>query len=176
MGSVSVRKEILWQYNSQGNDILNACKSFLYYFAVEQTLHFPEFAEWCVVNYSSSQRVIVSHSMSRILCKIDAKIIRENLNLPDNYPDSCETVNESVLVEVYKNCETEVRCKFLSSILNEGQSLDGIFLPYHVHIFRDEFQLVVSLICQVLGLDDDCHVNEVILGFLLKMSSMSPES
>ena len=59
VGSVSVSKERLWQYNSQGNDILNACKSFLYYFVVEQTLHFPEFAEWCAVNYSSSQRVIV---------------------------------------------------------------------------------------------------------------------
>ena len=77
---------------------------------------------------------------------------------------------------MYKNCETEVRCKFLSSILNEGQSLDGLFLLYHVHIFRDEVQLVVSLVCQVLGLDDDCHVNEVILGFLLKMSSISSES
>ena len=35
VGSVSVSKERLWKYNSQGNDILNACKSFLYYFAVE---------------------------------------------------------------------------------------------------------------------------------------------
>ena len=59
VGIVSVSKERLWQYNSQGNDILNACKSFLYHFVVEQTLHFFEFAEWCAVNYSSSQRVIV---------------------------------------------------------------------------------------------------------------------
>ena len=77
---------------------------------------------------------------------------------------------------MYKNCETEVRCKFLSSILKNGQSLDGLFLPYNVHIFRDEVQLVVSLVCQVLGLDDDCHVNEVILGFLIKISSLSSES
>ena len=130
VGSVSIIKERLWRYNSQGNDILNACKSFLYHFSIEQTLHFPEFAKWCAVNYSSSQRVIVSHSTSRILCKIDAKVIRQNLNFPDNYPDSREPVNESILAEVYKNCETEVCCKFLSSILNEGQSLDGIFLPY----------------------------------------------
>ena len=34
----------------------------------------------------------------------------------------------------------------------------------------------MSVVCQVLGLDDDCHVNEVILGFLLKMSSISPDS
>ena len=84
VGSVSVSKERLWKYNSQGNDILNACKSFLYHFAVEQTLHFPKFGKWSAVNYSYSQRVVVSHSTSRILCKIDAKVIRENLNLPDN--------------------------------------------------------------------------------------------
>ena len=176
VGSVSVSKERLWQYNSQGNDIFKACKSFLYYFAVEQTLHFLESVEWCTVNYSASQRVIVSQSTSMILCKIDTKVICENLNLPNNYPESREPVNESILAEVYKNCETEVCCKFLSNIIKDDQSLDGLFPPYCVCIFRDEVQLVVSLVCQVLGLDDDCHVNEVILGFLLKISSLSFES
>ena len=85
--------------------------------------------------------------MSRILCRIDAKAIREILNLPNNYPDSRESVNESVLAEVYRNCETEVRCKLFSSILNEDQSLEGLFLQYHVHIFKEEVQLVVSLVC-----------------------------
>ena len=54
IGSVSVTKEKLWYYNSQGGDVLNVYKSFSYYFALEQTLHFPEFAEWCVVNCSPS--------------------------------------------------------------------------------------------------------------------------
>ena len=121
VGNVSVIKERLWRYNSQGNDILNSCKSFLYNFSIEQTLHFPEFVKWCAVNYLSSERFIVSHSTSRIFCRIDAKAIRGFLNLPDNYPDSREPINESVLAEVYRNCKTEVRCKFWSSILNEGQ-------------------------------------------------------
>ena len=34
----------------------------------------------------------------------------------------------------------------------------------------------MSLVCQILGLDDDIHVNEVVLGFLLKMNSVNPES
>ena len=88
MGNVSVIKEILWWYNSQGNNILNACKSFLYYFTIEQTLPFLEFAEWCASNYSSSERVIVIHSTSKILCRIDAKAICGFLNLRDNYLDS----------------------------------------------------------------------------------------
>ena len=33
----------------------------------------------------------------------------------------------------------------------------------------------MSLVCQILGLDDDIHVNEVVFGFLLKMSSVSLE-
>ena len=82
----------------------------------------------------------MSQSTSRILCKINAKVIHENLNLPDSYLDNHEPVNESILVELYKSCVTEVRCKFLSSILKEGQSLDGIFLPYHIQVFKNEVQ------------------------------------
>ena len=64
----------------------------------------------------------------------------------------------------------------MSNILNEDQSLEGLFFPYSIHIFKEEVQLVVSLVCQILGLDNDIHVNEVVLGFLLKMSSVSLES
>ena len=85
-------------------------------------------------------------------------------------------MNDLILAELFKKCEAEIRCQFLSNILKEGQSLDGIFLPYPVHIFKNEVQLVVSLVCQILGLDDDCCVGEVILGFLLKIRSLGSES
>ena len=45
-----------------------------------------------------------------------------------------------------------------------------------MHIFKNEVQLVVSLVCQVLGLVADCRVGDVILGFLLRISSLIPES
>ena len=45
-----------------------------------------------------------------------------------------------------------------------------------MHIFKNKVQLVVSLVCQIFGLDDDYHVSEVILGFLLKISSLGSES
>ena len=110
VGSVSVSKEHLWQYNSQGNDILNVYSYFLYYFSIEQTLPFHEFVEWCMNSYSSSERVIMNHTTSKILCKVDAKTVRGILSLPNNFPDSCESLNEQVLIEMYKNCRTEVRC------------------------------------------------------------------
>ena len=120
VGSVSDSKERLWYHYSQGNDVLNVCRSFLNYFAIEQTLHFPEFAEWCASNYSPSQRVIVSRSASKVLCRVDAVVIREVLSLPKNYVDSREVINESILVELYKKSEAETRSKFLSSVLKDG--------------------------------------------------------
>ena len=87
------------------------------------------------------------------------------LILPDSFLVNPESFNEQVLIELYKNCKIEVRCKFLSNILKVGQTLEGLFLPYNVSIFKDEVQLVMSMASQVLGLDDDKHVNEVILGF-----------
>ena len=78
----------------------------------------------------------MSHSTSKILCNIDANTIHGIPNLLDSFPDNGESVNESVLVEVYKGCKTEVRCEFLSSILNEGQSLEGLFLPYKYSHFQ----------------------------------------
>ena len=123
VGNVSVSKERMWQCNLQGNDVLNFYSSFSYYFSIEQTLPFPKFVEWYANSYSPSKRVVMNHTMSKILCKVDAKAICIILNLPDNFPDNCESLNESVLVKMYKSCKTEVRCKFLSSILKEGQSL-----------------------------------------------------
>ena len=118
----------------------------------------------------------MSHTTFKILCKVDAKSVRAILSLPDNFPDNCESLNEPVLVEMYKNCKTEVRCQFLSSILKDGQSLEGLFLPYNVNIFKKYVQLVMSLVSQILGLDDDIHINEVVLGFLLSISLVDPES
>ena len=60
--SVSVSKERFWQHNSQGNDIINVCSSFLYCFAIEQTPPFPEFVERCENSYSSFERVIMSRT------------------------------------------------------------------------------------------------------------------
>ena len=54
VGNVSVSKEQLWQCNLQGNDVLNIYSSFSYYFAIEKTLPFPKFVEWCANSYFPS--------------------------------------------------------------------------------------------------------------------------
>ena len=118
----------------------------------------------------------MSRTNSKILCRIDEKVVRKVLSLPDNFPVNPESFNEQVLIELYKNCETEIRCQFLSSILKVVQLLEGLFFPYNVSIFIDEVQLVMSMVSQVLGLDNDRHASKVILGFLLSIGSTDPES
>ena len=122
------------------------------------------------------ERAVMSHTTSKILCRVDVKVVRGILNLPDSFPDNCESLNEPFLVEMYKNCETKVRCQFSSSIIKQGQSLEGIFLPYNVNVFKKEVQMVMSLVIQILGLDDDIHISEAVLGFLLGMISINPMS
>ena len=80
----------------------------------------------------------MSRTTSKILCRIDAKSVCKVLSLPDNFPINPESFNEQVLIELYKNCETEIICQFLSIILKVGQPLEGLILPYNVNIFRDE--------------------------------------
>ena len=118
----------------------------------------------------------MSHTTSKILCRVDARNVRGILSFPDNFPISCESLNYQVLIELYKNCRTEIRGQFLSSILKDGQLLEGLFLPYNVNIFKEEVQLVMSLVSQVLGLDNDTHINEFILCFLLSIGSNDHES
>ena len=80
----------------------------------------------------------MSHTTSKILCRVEVKTVRGVFSPPDNFCDSYESLNEKILIELYKNCRTEVRCQFLSSILKDGQSLEGLFLPYNVNIFKKE--------------------------------------
>ena len=118
----------------------------------------------------------MSHTNSKLLCRIDVKYVRGMLSLPDSFPVNPKSFNEQVLIELCKNCQTEVRCHFLSNILRVGQSLEGLFLSYNVSIFKDEVQLVMSMVSQVLGLDNDKHVSKVILGFFLSIGSTDNES
>ena len=95
------------------------------------------------LNLSNGTRIftrppIMSHTTSKILCRVDAKTIHGILSLPDNFPDNCESLNDQVLIELYRNCRTKFRCQFLSSILKDGQLLEFLFLPYNVNIFKKE--------------------------------------
>ena len=74
----------------------------------------------------------MSHTTSKILFRVDAKTVRRVFSLLDSFPESYESFNDKVLIELYKNCKNEVICHFLSSIIKDDQSLEGLFFPYNV--------------------------------------------
>ena len=45
-----------------------------------------------------------------------------------------------------------------------------------VHLFQEEVQLVLSILSQILGYDDDKSMNEVMIGLLLKTNLSEPET
>ena len=159
---------------SQSKQIINSEIPFLLsqimtpdsHFTFQSSYPFPEFIQWCIESYSKSKRVIVNSKGSRILCKIDSQTIRQALSLSKSHKFG--PFNEEECLRVYKEVNNEEKVQFVSKFLKPNQSIHQTPLPYHVKIFQDPIQSIFSLLCQILGYDDDRLVDEVMLGFLLK--------
>ena len=149
--SISPSKEWLWEFKTQGNDVLNVVGSLLYHFSIEKTLHFPKFVEWCVNNYSLIERVIMKYSNTTIiLYQINARVFCEVLNVPENFSKKPNIICEEAMVRLYKGRKPEDRNVILSKILKTNQSMENLYLPSNVIFFR-EVQLVFYILSQILG-------------------------
>ena len=54
--------------------------------------------------------------------------------------------------------------------------VESISFPMDVCLFQEEVQLVLSILNQILGYDDEKSVSEVMIGFLLKSNLLEPET
>ena len=84
----------------------------MFYFSVKQTLYYPEFVEWCVNNYSPTERLIMNKNTTRILCQVNENVIHEVLNVPKIFPVNTEALSEETLVQVYRECKSEIKMPF----------------------------------------------------------------
>ena len=112
MCNISQSKEQLWSLKSEGIDVLNVWKSFMYYFSVKQTLYYPKFVEVCVNNYSPTERVIMNKNATRILFQVNANVIHEFLNVPSIFLENNESLSKETLVHVYRECNYEIKNSF----------------------------------------------------------------
>jgi hypothetical protein len=78
-----------------------------------------------------------------------------------------EPFNEENIIRVYRECPSEVKDIFLHTIVKPKHLSESLSLPMNVSIMVIEVQWVCSQLSQILGLDNDKHVVEVMLGFLL---------
>ena len=74
------------------------------------------------------------------------------------------------------NVSLRLKNAFLREIIKVGHVVESLSFPMDVHIFREEVQLVLSILSQILGYDDEKSVTEVMIGFLLKTNLPEPET
>ena len=141
----------------------------MYYFSVKQTLHYPEFVEWCVNNYSPTERLIMNKNTTRILCQVNENVIHKVLNVPKIFPENTKALREETLVQVYRECMYEIKNSFLTGILKVGNVVESLAFSMDVHLFQEEAQLVLLILSQILGYDDDKSVTEVMPLVLIRI-------
>ena len=107
---------------------------------------------------------------SKILCQIDSKTIKAALGIPESSVSEFDQFNEEEFTGFYRETNDEEKVQFIYKFLILGQSIDETPLPYHVKILQGPIQLVLSLLSQVLGFNDDKMVDEVMLSSVLKSS------
>ena len=69
---------------------------------------------------------------------------------------------------MYRECKYEIKNPFLTKNLKFGHVVESFSFPVDIHIFREEVQLVLSILSQILVYDDEKSMTEVMIGFLLK--------
>jgi hypothetical protein len=78
-----------------------------------------------------------------------------------------EPFEEEKIIRVYMECPSKVKDLFLQTIV-KPEHLSEIFpLPMNVSIMVIQVKWVCSMMSQTLGIDNDKHVVEFMLGFLL---------
>ena len=82
-GLVNQLKTKIKTFEDHGTDLHGFFRSHLYFLYPKQTLNFPNFVEWCTSNDSSSERVIMDATKSKIIFPINALVFSR---LPCSYP------------------------------------------------------------------------------------------
>ena len=101
------------------------------------------------------------------MCRVESLLIFDALDIPESFSIVSEPFNEEKLIMIYIECPSEVKDLFLQTIVKPKHLSRSLPLPMNVSIMVIEVQWVCSMLSQILGLDNDKHVVEVMLGFFL---------
>ena len=100
-GPIEAVKQKLNLLRDQGTDLHNIYQSFFHLFPTEQTPGFLEFVEWCVNNYSLSERVIMNLDCSTILCSVSSLVIRQTLYFLEYFTLKAKDYSEECILQYF---------------------------------------------------------------------------
>jgi hypothetical protein len=160
---------------SNFSDNVGRCTPFLesfwatiFPYVVEFSFPFPKFIGWCADQYSREEKVIVNKQGFEAMCRVESLSIRYALSIPKSFSTMFEPFIEAKIIRVDRDYPSEVKDLFLQTIVKPEHLLESLSLTMTMSIMFIEVQWVCSLFSQILGLYNDKHVVEVMLGFLLK--------
>ena len=159
----------------RGRDTCGVFKSFFHFFSIGQTPHCPEFVEWCADNFSVTEGVIMNKSKSKILCPIQAFVIRKTLDIPDEFTHISQDYQEEDIIRCFREFTDESKETFLKAYSKPNGEPINLSYPIDLSQFNEENQWCISLAIQFLGLDTDAYIPESLLSVLFILSTCSAD-
>ena len=77
---VNFKNQVIEESMVWGN-VFNLVNSGMMHYCLPRVINFPEFIKCCVVHYSESQNVVMSHDRTQVLCHVNSQAICETLGI-----------------------------------------------------------------------------------------------
>ena len=106
-GPIEIVKNKLNLLRDQGTDVHSVYRSFLYLFSIDQTINFIEFIDWCAASYSTSKKVIMDTSRSKVLFPVSPLVIKNTFSIPEEFNDKYKEYNEEIIVHCFREVAAE---------------------------------------------------------------------
>ena len=143
--AIETARSKLEDRKNRGIDTCGVFKSFFHFFSVNQTPQCPEFIEWCVENFSAVEGVIMDRSKSKILCSVQASVIRKTLDIPDAFVDLSQDYQEEDIIHYLREYTDESKEAFLKNYSKPDSGLLDLSYPIDLSRFNEETQWCISL-------------------------------
>ena len=80
--------------------------------STDQSLNCLQFVDWCVNNYSFSERVIMDINNSTILCHVNSLVVQKTVLVPDEFTLKSKNYNDESIVQCFRESTIEKKQDF----------------------------------------------------------------
>ena len=117
----------------------------------------------------------MNKSKSKILCSVQASVVRKTLHIPDEFVHISQNYQEENIIRCFRESTDESRETFLKACSKpSGEPID-LSYPIDLIQFNEKTQWCISLASHFLGLDTDAYVTKSMLSLLFVLSTCPAE-
>ncbi len=117
-----------------------------------------EFVSLCAEQFFVSEGVIMNATHDHIVCQVDSQTLRSALKYSLAHFSITAPFNEEDVSQIYKRASVEEKGSILQKILHTLGSSENPIFPFSSELCNPIIRSIVSLLSQILGLDNDSQV------------------